>query len=169
MTSTRKFRTYSVISSFIAVILALALASAAQAKIVVGQSIARVQLGDSEAQVEAVLGAATFQRPPDFEGNVEWEYDKAPLDGAMSFKGGALMGLWTDSKLQKTSEGVGPGSSLMSTKRAYPGAKCSTGPFGPKSLICVIKSRLEGRTVETAFLFYTRSLGAREVDMYFAD
>jgi len=145
----------------------LAVAPAALAKIVIGQGIAGVKLGDSETQVEGVLGSPTLKQPSSYNGSVEWNYGKPPLLGAMSFVKGDLTGLWTSSKQQKTGKGIGPGSSLSSTERAYPAAKCSTGPFGPKSVICVIKSRPSGRTVETAFLFYTRSMGAREVDISF--
>ena len=142
---------------------------AAGAKIVVGQSIAGITLGESQAQVKAQLGPPTLEQPPDYRGNVEWNYDKPPLLGAMSFAAnGELIGMWTSSRHQKTNKGIGPGSSLAQVRRAYSKAKCSTGPFGPKSLICVLRSKYHGRTVETAFPFFTRSMGAREVDINFS-
>jgi hypothetical protein len=143
-------------------------ASAAQAKVVIGQSVAGVKLGESQSQVTAQLGSPTFQQPPDTKGEVEWNYAKQPLLGAMSFgANGELTGLWTSSKGQKTSKGIGPGSSLAQVRKAYPKAKCSTGPFGPKSLICVLKSKYQGRAVETSFPFFTRSMGLREIDVDF--
>jgi hypothetical protein len=153
----------------ISVLAVTALASSASASIVVGQSIAGIKLGASQAQVTAVLGAPTLQQAPDTKGSVEWNYAKQPLLGAISFAaGGELDSMWTSSKRQKTNKGVGPGSSLVQVRKAYPKAKCSTGPFGPKSVICVLKSKANGRAVETSFLFFTRSVAAREVDIYFA-
>jgi hypothetical protein len=66
-------------------------------------------------------------------------------------------------KHQKTAKGSGPGASLAQVRKAYPSVKCSTGPFGPKSLYCALKSKYNGSVVETAFPFFTRSLGVREV------
>jgi hypothetical protein len=146
----------------------LATAPSALATIVIGQSIAGVKLGESQSQVTAQLGAPTFARPPDYQGAIEWNYAKPPLLGAMSFAHGELVSMWTLSTHQKTSQGVGVGSSLAQVRKAYPKAKCSTGPFGPKSLICIVKSNYNGRVVETGFPFYTRAMGAREVDIGFA-
>ncbi len=143
-------------------------APAASASIVIGQSIAGVKLNDSEAQVEQALGSPTLKQPPDSQGGVSWNYAKLPLMGVVSFTGGTITGMWTISKRQKTSKGVGPGSSLAQVRKAYPQAKCSTGPFGPKSVICTVKSKYHGRLVDTGFPFFTRSVGAREVDIDFA-
>jgi hypothetical protein len=146
-------------------VMVLAMAASAQAKIVVGQSIDGVKLGESEAQVMTTLGAPTYKTPEGAE--TSWGYPKT-LEGRVGFKAGQVVGLWTLSKHQKTSKGVGPGSSLAQVKRAYPKAKCSAGPFGPKSLICVLKSKYQGRAVETSLPFFTRSAGVREVDIGFA-
>ena len=146
----------------------LAVAPTALANIVIGQSIAGLKLGASEAQIIKILGQPTLKQSPDYQGNVEWNYAKPPLLGALGLTHGRLNGLWTSSKRQKTSKGIGVGSSVAQVRRAYPKAKCSTGPFGPNSLICVLKLTYEGRVVETAFPFYTRSMGAREVDIDFA-
>jgi hypothetical protein len=147
---------------------ALASAPTALANIVIGQSIAGLKLGSSEAQIIKILGQPTLKQQPDYQGNVEWNYAKPPLLGALGLTHGRLNGMWTSSKRQKTSKGIGVGSSVAQVRKAYPKAKCSTGPFGPKSLICVLKTKYEGRVVETAFPFYTRSMGAREVDIDFA-
>lgn len=147
---------------------AAALPPVAQAKIVVGQGIAGVKLGMTMAQAEKKLGQPTTKQPPDFNGNVEWNYAKTPLMGALGFnKGGQLIGLWTSTKAQKTSKGIGPGASLAKVRKAYPQAKCKTGPFGLKSLVCVITTRdhRHGQTVETSFGFFTRSAPMREVNI----
>jgi hypothetical protein len=143
-------------------------APAATAAIVVGQGIAGIKLGDSEAQVSSALGAPSLQQPPDTQGVVSWNYTKPPLMGVVGFTAGHVTGMWTDSKQQRTSKRVGPGSSLAQVRKAYPAAKCATGPFGPKSLVCTVKSKYQGRVVETTFPFFTRSMGAREVDIDFA-
>lgn len=135
-----------------------ALAPAASASIVVGRSIDGVKLGDSQARVRQVLGkpASTAQG---------WDYLKG-LEGRVSFDAhGHVRGIWTGSPKQKTSRGIGVGSSLAKLKRAYPHIRCTTGPFGPQSLVCVIRSRLHGRKVETSFPFFTQALGVREVDL----
>jgi hypothetical protein len=147
---------------------ALLAAPGALANIVIGQSIAGLKLGSSEAQVIEVLGSPTLKQPPDYQGNVEWNYAKLPLEGALGLTHGKLTGMWTSSKRQKTSKGIGVGASVAQVRKAYPTAKCSTGPFGPKSLICQLKAKYRGRVVETTFPFYTRSMGAREVDIDFA-
>jgi hypothetical protein len=140
----------------------------ANAKVILGQSIAGVKLGESQSQVTAQLGTPTLMQPPATNGSVEWNYAKAPLFGAVTFAAsGELIGLWTISKRQKTAQGVGVGSSLSQVKKAYPKVKCVTGPFGPKSLICTLKSKLGGRVVETDFPFFTRAMGAREVGISF--
>jgi hypothetical protein len=148
----------------------VAAAPTAEARIVVGQSIAGVKLGMSMAQVKKKLGPPTLNQGADFKGDTEWNYAKKPLLGAMSFdKNGKLLGLWTSSKKQKTGKGVGPGASLAKVREAYPKAKCKVGPFGPKSAMCVIKSHYDQRKVETAFMFFTRSAPMREVDIDFTE
>jgi hypothetical protein len=131
----------------------VALPAAAQAKIVV---------------VEKVLGRPSLKQKPDYKGEIEWNYPRQPLLGAVGFdKSGKLAGLWTGSKQRKTNKGIGPGASLAKVRTAYPKAKCSTGPFGPKSEICALKSRYHGRAVETLFTFFMRSMPMREVNIGF--
>ncbi|MFZ1154493.1 MAG: hypothetical protein WAN93_06270 [Solirubrobacteraceae bacterium] len=143
----------------------LAIAPTALGTIVIGQGVAGVKLGQSQTQVEAAIGAPGLKEAPDFEGVTSWAYPKG-LEGTVSFDSKLqVSGMWTASKRQKTSKGVGPGSSLAQVRRAYPKASCSTGPFGPKSLSCKLKSKDNDHVVETSFLFFTRTMGAREVDI----
>ena len=143
------------------------LASIAQAKIVIGQSVAGVKLGDSQAQVQQQLGTPAYTMPEPKNG-IQWGFP-AVFMGRVSFDATLhVRGMWTASKRQKTNKGIGPGSSLAQVRKAYPKIKCMTGPFGPKSLICVLKSKYQGRTVETAFPFFYRTAGAREVDIGFS-
>jgi len=137
---------------------AAAFTPAASASIVVGKSIDGVKLGDTQARVLQVLG-----QPDSREHG--WDYLRG-LEGRVSFDSHKRVGgIWTGSRQQKTSKGIGPGSSLAKLKRAYPRIRCETGPFGPQSLMCVIRSRLHGRKVETSFPFFTEAMGVREVDL----
>jgi hypothetical protein len=152
-------------TAFAAVAAVGLLASAtAQASIVVGKSIDGIKLGETEAQVTQALGVPAYKTPEGSE--TSWGYPKT-LEGRVGFKSGHVVGMWTASKSQKTNKGIGPGSKVAAVKRAYPAAKCSAGPFGPQSLICTLKSKYHGRTVETTFPFFSRSAGAREVDVDF--
>jgi hypothetical protein len=146
----------------------LALTSSAQASIVVGKSIAGVALGASEAQVTQALGPPSLPPSPSSNGAVQWNYTKPPLLGVVGLTNGSVSSMWTASRHQRTSKGVGPGSSLKQVRAAYPKAKCSAGPLGPKSMLCTLKSKLGARSVETTFVFFTRSMPAREVDLNFA-
>jgi len=147
------------------VVLGAALAPAASAKIVVGQGIAGVKLGDTQARVRHLLGKPDDVQAPDRQGHSTWGYQRG-LMGRVSFdKKRHVDGIWTGSKKQKTSKGITVGSSLARLKAAYPKIKRSVGPFGPNSLICVLKSRFHRRTVETSFPFFTAALGVREVDV----
>jgi hypothetical protein len=144
----------------------MATASTAEAKIVVGQSIDGIKLGDTQAHVEQVLGPPAYKY--EANGGSSWGYPTTLLGRVGLDSTHHVNAIWTASKRQKTSQGIGPGSSLAQVRKAYPKVKCSTGPFGPKSLICTLKSKYNGRAVETAFPFFTRSMGAREVDMNYA-
>jgi hypothetical protein len=145
---------------------ATGLPSAASANIVAGQGIAGVTLGMTQAEVEGVTGAPTLKEPPDFEGNVAWKYATG-FEGAVGFNKALVVdGMWTDSKSQKTSKGIGPFSSYAKFKKAYPKLKCEPGPWNPKlSLDCPIKGSFGGKPVVTRILFYTKAMGVREVEV----
>jgi hypothetical protein len=96
----------------------LVAAPAAQAKILLGQSIDGIKLGEREAQVTARLGAPSFKMP-NSEG-ASWGYPKG-LEGRIGFDhSGRVNGMWTASRHQKTNKGIGPGSSLVQLHKAYP-------------------------------------------------
>ncbi len=147
--------------------LALALAPVAQANIVIGQSIAGVKLGDSEAQVTAVLGppASKESAGPAYPGVVNIYY---PTSVGLHFTmtNGRVSGALIFSKKQKTNKGIGMGSSRAQLKRAYPQAKCAEGPYGPKSLYCAVLARFHGRKSFTSFLFGGKAKsGVEEIEL----
>jgi hypothetical protein len=147
-------------------VLLLTLATTASATIVVGQSIDGIKFGQSEAEVQQALGTPTCKMP---EGSSSsWCYPTG-LMGRVGFDaGGQVSSIWTSSRAQKTNKGIGPGSSLTKLRQVYPKAKCSTGHLGPKSVVCVLKSTLGGKPVETSFPFVSRTAGLREVDIEYA-
>jgi hypothetical protein len=156
----------SLLSGAAVAMLVLALAPVAQANIVIGQSIAGVKLGDSEAQVTAVLGPPTSKESagPAYPGIVNIYY---PTSVGLHFtmQSGRVFGVLSFSKKQKTSKGITIGSSRAQMKRAYPKAKCAEGPYGPKSLYCAVLARFHGRKSFTSFLFGTAKGGVVEIEL----
>jgi hypothetical protein len=97
---------------------ALAFAPSAQANIVVGKSIAGVKLGDSVATVKRKLG-----RPQDVLGaNKVFEYKRKKLH--VEFNKGVVTSLTTFNTHERTSKGVGPGSTLAAVAKAYGADAC---------------------------------------------
>jgi hypothetical protein len=140
-------------------------APSALANIVIGQSIAGVKLGDTEAQVTAVLGPPTSKESdgPLYPGSVSVRY--AAVGVNFTVINGRVSGALIFSKKQKTNKGIGMGSSHARMKRAYPKAKCAEGPYGPKSLYCAVLTRFHGRKSFTSFLFQTATGGVVEIEL----
>jgi hypothetical protein len=143
----------------------MATAPSALANIVIGQSIAGVKLGDTEAQMTAVLG------PPESKESAGQAYPgvvnvRYPTSVGVNFTltNGRVSGALFFSKKQKTNKGIGMGSSRAQLKRAYPNAKCAEGPYGPKSLYCAVLTRFHGRKSFTSFLFGTAKGGVVEME-----
>ena len=155
-----------VVASLLLGIGVLALAPSALASIVIGQSIAGVKLGDSEAQVTAVLGAPERKESAGaaYPGVVNIYY---PTSVGLHFTltNGRVSGALIFSKKQKTNKGIGMGSSRAQLKRAYPKAKCAEGPYGPQSLYCAVLARFHGRKSFTSFLFGTAKGGVVEIEL----
>ena len=133
--------------------------SAAQATIVIGQSIAGVKLGDSTAQVKQILGKPTKNELGSFfYSGLRINIEHGKVAGILSF-----------SKKQKTSKGITFGSSQTQLKRAYPQAKCEAGPYGPRSLFCAVVARLHGKESFTGFLFQTAATGVGEIELAYGN
>jgi hypothetical protein len=141
-------------------------APAALANIVIGQSIAGVQLGASEAQMTAILGPPMSKESagPLYPGVVNIYYPTS-VGLHFSMTNGRVSGALIFSKKQKTNKGIGMGSSRAQLKRAYPKAKCLEGPYGPKSLYCAVLARFHGRKSFTSFLFQTATGGVVEIEL----
>jgi len=153
----------AVVASLLLSVGVLAIAPSALASIVIGQSIAGVKLGASEAQVTAVLGAPERKESagPAYPGVVNIYYPTS-VGLHFSMTNGRVFGVLDFSKKQKTSKGIGMGSSRAQLKRAYPQAKCAEGPYGPQSLYCAVLARFHGRKSFTSFLFGGKANGGVE-------
>jgi hypothetical protein len=134
-------------------------AQPAQAQIEVGQGMAGVSLGDSKGKVRAALG-----KPFRAVGET-WFFGKPCLCTAR-FKKAKAASLDTLSKTERTSAGIGPGSSFEETTAAYPEAVCyHPKVYGPTSEYCVLRSTFKSRNVKTVFAFFEKDLGVRDVEI----
>jgi hypothetical protein len=147
----------------------LAATPAAFANIVLGQSIAGVKLGDSQARVKALLGKPSACRPACGPKAHEWSYTRG-FEGVITFDThGHVHSLWTGSSHQATSTGIHPGaigkpgSSVADIKRAYPAAKCEELPNSGGFTTCDLFSHLHGHKVDTDFLIKAASFGVAEI------
>jgi hypothetical protein len=137
---------------------ALTFGSVAEANIVIGQSVAGVNLGDTEAQVQQVLG------PPSSHVSGSFIYP-TQVGLRVGFSHGRVDGVLSFSKKQKTSQGITIGSSRAQVKHAYPQASCLEGPYGPSSLYCAVSAHVHGRKSFTSFLFGTPTGGVTEIEL----
>ena len=142
-------------------------ATAAAAKIFVGQGMAGVKLGDTPTRTRSVLGKPT-QVLNRVKGEAEfYYYDNGKIASAaytmIQFINNRAVAVTTTSPKQKTDKGVGPGSSLSKVKRTYPAAACKTFPFG--AVQCDLHTRRHGRKVTTGFMFLSPKQGLHEVEI----
>jgi hypothetical protein len=113
-------------------------------RIVVGEGMAGVRLGESKQSVAAVLGKPNAIVPP------YWDYNRG-LEGRVAVEHNRVTDIWTRSPTQRTANGVGPGVSMPSLRRAYRAIRCHTGRHSPGAM-CVLRARRHGTVVETDFM-----------------
>jgi hypothetical protein len=125
----------------------------ASAEIIPGVGIGGLKLGDSSARVTALFGKPGVLQKNGGEQN--WLYAPAtPVDWvAVRVKGKrkTTQGIETESRKQRTSKGIGPGSSLSALKNAYPELTCKTLALTVKFLSCWILTPIHGLKVATNF------------------
>lgn len=130
----------------------LVLASSAQASvvgIVPGQSIDGVHMGETEAQVEQLLGMPPFQDQVT-RADMVLVYKQTSFDGFVALNTAGLVdGLTTDSHHFSTAKGIHVGSLLKQVHTAYPKAKREKDPIGDP--IYVLKSSYKGHATQTVF------------------
>jgi hypothetical protein len=118
--------------------------------IVVGQSIAGIALGDSQARVRSVRGtpSSTGSNP---NGDPQWYYLNASREvTGVTFFSGTVGHVYTTWRNMKTDRGIGPGSTLADLKRAYPTIGCTQ---STQSYVCILHSTYGGKPVQTVFPF----------------
>jgi hypothetical protein len=142
----------------------LATASAAAA-INPGHGVTGLKLGDTTARVRAVLGKpATIQH--NHGGEQNWLYGKGPVDWVtiISKRGHATVeGIETSDPKQKTSRGVGVGSSLGALRKAYPNVTCKKGWLGVPFTSCWILTSGAHQRIPTNFVLFKRKVGTVDV------
>jgi hypothetical protein len=125
----------------------LVIAPAAQAKIVVQESIAGVKLGMTAAQVRKVLGPPRSVSYPkdEIQGSFKF-YDYGATEVSLTRgEGSKVFNISTTSKTQRTSTGLGVGSTRAAVKRAFPRADCM-------ALMCAIGAIEPGKRVTSFYL-----------------
>jgi hypothetical protein len=125
----------------------LLLAPAAEAKFVVQESIAGVKLGMTASQVRKVLGPPRHVSYPknEIQGSIKF-YDYGATEVSLTRgESSQVFNITTTSKAQRTSTGLGVGSTGAAVKRAYRRADCM-------GLICTIGAIEPGKRVTSFFL-----------------
>lgn len=141
------------------------------AKLVMGQSIDGINIGQTEAQVRQEHGKPTYVYDKNNGSLVQWTYGRS-RDLTMSFGiGNRVVDLELFDKRDRTDKGIGVGSSLAQVQKAYPSAKCAPHlsgngqdpNYGPPG--CVVETKHGGRTVDTAFVVTDPTKGVYDITM----
>jgi hypothetical protein len=114
-------------------------------KVVVGQSIAGVRIGATQAQVRRALGKPLGTSDG-------WRYGE-PLRGRVIFgRDHRVVEVWSHSRRQRTGRSIGRGSTVRSVRRAYR-VTCGREAGVKWTLICRRRSRSGGHRRTTTFYF----------------
>ncbi len=120
----------------------------------INQGIGSVDIGQTAKQVQKEAGT-----PTSGSSTVSLFYDnKAPFAEVSFGSNKRVDFISPNSSRDKTSKGIGEGSSEARVRAAYPNAKCAPQPGrgGTRDLNCGITKKLPGgKTVETSFTFNT--------------
>lgn len=162
-------RTFT-LTGIVLVIAALLCAAVAAAKVVPGQSIAGVKLGDTKAQVEKILGKPDPEGTGTHDGITSLLYD----DGHKWFSDHAtsvtivhnrVTMVFTTSLTQRG--GLGVGVKEPKLKATYPKLKCKPRDPGDSLTYCTLNSTLAGRGVSTLWVLQSPTQGAESVTVQY--
>lgn len=137
-----------------------AVAPAAEAKasgtlIEINEGIGAVHIGQTLKQVQKEAGSPTSKSAR----AMSWYYDYSAPFAQVSYGSNKLVdSVNPNSAKDKTSQGIGEGSSEEQVQAAYPNATCTPqpGPGATPNLDCAITKKLPaGKTIETSFDFGT--------------
>ena len=128
------------------VLIVLALPAAASAKIVINKGMWGIHLGQTQQQVRIKLG--TPDQTARFPFSTIWYYANRQLTIQFFTKGGALFALYTTSPKQKTSNGIGVGSTKQAVKKRISGVRCNFQPAAGTA--CVVSSSSAGTNFHVA-------------------
>jgi hypothetical protein len=121
----------------------LAFRGTAAARIVIGRGMFGASLGQTMHQVRTKLGTPDLVTQS--AAGPDWLYVRPDLQLSFHGKAKRLTDLSTESPSQRTSRGVGVGSSQKDVMRLVPGVHCSVLQG------CVVISRRRGKVYETDF------------------
>ena len=121
--------------------------ASAAAAIVVGEGAKGLKLGDTGTTVKSVLGKP--RRIQKYAGGESWFWKNYWITLTTRH---IVRGIETRDPGQKTSRGIGPGSSTAALKKAYPGVKCKTSLV--PDLICTLSTSRTGKKVRTGFVIF---------------
>jgi hypothetical protein len=118
-----------------------AAAAAAAARIVVGESIAGVRLGETQAQVIKALGRPKHSAPGSVLGPKKYSSSRTATYswGEIEFVHGRVYTVVSLNARQRTPAGIAIGSTLTQVTGAYPHARCTATNQNQTS--CVLKTR----------------------------
>jgi hypothetical protein len=144
-------------------------AKSANTLIVVNKGIGGVDIGQTARQVQREAGKPTSKSTA----AKSWYYDTTPPYAQVGFGNNKRVNLISpNSTRDKTSKGIGEGSSEAQVRAAYPNAICDPqpGPGGTRDLSCGITKKLSGgKTVETSFTFSTLDGGGGVNSVYITE
>lgn len=128
-------------------VVAVPVTAVAQADLVVQKSLAGVKLGMTRAQVEKVLGEPSAVSRPTNEIFGRYTELRYGLTRVSLFDGedGTVFSVTTTSKKQRTSRGVGVGSTEKVLRQKVKGVRCET--YAGRFRICTVGTASPGRTV----------------------